>query len=257
MEIKLIDDDQVQAGTVINEPIAPPAVPNDDRLLEMVLASGKIDVLERYLALRESDRAKQAQLEFDRHFAEMQREMPPLPPKPTTVKNKIGKKLYDYYTLAEIVRAYGPIASKHGFSVRWAEETIDDGKAIRTTCIVSGYGHRESNAVDIPIMQGNELVNSIQQRGVALEYGRRYTYRNGLGIVIIGEDTDGRTEADEPAKDYTAQLAAIDACATLAELKTTFITAYRAAGDDADGQAIISAAKDRRKKELSPKGAQK
>ena len=168
-----------------------------------------VDKLEKLIQLKTTEDDRRAKREFDQHFSEMQAEFTPAK-KTNTVRNKYGAYLYAYAPLEEILRVYQPIINRHGFSYSWNEETLPETKEKRIWCVVSGWGHEKKNYVDIPVMQGNEFTNSVQQRGVASTFGKRYTFNSAFGIIISGEDNDARTiqppvEKDEPVRVITKQ----------------------------------------------------
>lgn len=170
-----------------------PSIPKEDALLATVLQTGNIEALERYIALREREEARQAKLEYDRHFSEMQAEFG------TAKRTKEGYG-YRYAPIEELQKEYGPIIAKHGFSYRWNEEKIEGGK--RCTMTVSGWGHSESNSFDIPTMEaptnrdGKKTSNAVQVAGGMSTYGRRYTFIAGFGVIIEDEDPDADMPED-------------------------------------------------------------
>jgi len=212
----------------------------DDRLMEKVLDSGNIEILERFIALREKEESRQAKLAFDRHFAEMQSEF---------VAVKRDKKGYDYkYAPVEsLQKAYGPIISKHGFSYRWREESIENGK--RCIMTISGWGCWIENYFDIPMIPGTKQMNAIQVAGAMSTYGRRYTFISGFGVIIEDEDSDGVT-FDDGVK-YSQHIQLIEESSSLDESKTNASIAWKSAAGDFKAKKIFQEAHDKRKRELS------
>lgn len=185
----------------------PEAVKREDALMATVLQTGNIEVLERYIALREREEARQAKLEYDRHFSEMQAEFG------TAKRTKEGYG-YKYAPIEELQKEYGPIIAKHGFSYRWNEEKLD-GYGKRCIMTISGWGHSESNCFDIPTMEaptnrnGQKTSNAVQVAGGMSTYGRRYTFIAGFGVIIEDEDPDANMPDDSDTlildlRDYIA-----------------------------------------------------
>jgi hypothetical protein len=175
--------ESVQRNSVI-------AISKEDRLLETVLASGNIEVLERYIALRKSEEERQARIVFEEHFAQLRADLRPV------VKQKENTFLKSKYAPLEVLQdACDAMIAKHGFFYTWREEAIEGGKRIWMD--ISGYGHTRSNYFDTPdleVLRSNEgkaVTNILQARGIQSTYGQRYTFKAGFGIVIAGEDTDG------------------------------------------------------------------
>lgn len=159
-----------------------------------------VDKLSQLIDLRVAEDQRRAKQEFDEHFAAMQAEYVPAE-KTKSVMNRAGtQKLYAYAPLESILKVYQPIINRNGFSYRWSEETISDGKEKRVWCIVSGWGHEVRNYVDIPIMPGSDFTNSVQQRGVSATYGKRYSFCDAFGIILAGEDDDARS-IKEPVRE--------------------------------------------------------
>jgi len=149
-----------------------------------------IDVnrLEKIIAMeRDSDRYK-AEQEYSRAMAAMQPKLPAV--------EKTGQNLHlksSYAKLEDIQAAVRPLLSEYGFSVRWTTETIDGN--IHVTCICTHReGHSERDTLPLPVMTDAKGTNILQQHGVTVSYGKRYTLCNVLGIQLGGEDRDGIKE---------------------------------------------------------------
>jgi hypothetical protein len=157
---------------------------NEDRLLEKVIDSGNIDILERFIALRAKEEERQARIAFEEAFTRMQSELP------AVVKTKDNGATKSKYAPLEVIqRACDTTIHKHGFSYSWREESIQEGK--RVWMDISGFGYTKSAFFDCPKIAGNNAQNAIQIAGAMSTYGRRYTFVSGFGIVVEGEDTDG------------------------------------------------------------------
>ncbi len=208
----------------------------NDALLEKVLEAGNIEVLERFIALREKEEARQARLAFDLHFAEMQKKFPPV--QRTKAAKKDDKTLYKFCPLEDILAVYAPIISEHGFSFRWTEEALPDATAKRIYCIVSGWGHEERGYVDIPIQASTSFTNSIQQRGVSTSYGKRYSFINAFGVIIEDEDDDALSFED--GVEYGDLIKRIRACNTAPDLVEEWKKVWAELGNDSAGKEKLS-----------------
>lgn len=222
----------------------------NQRLLEKVLDSGNIEVLERFIALRREEESRQAKSEFDRHFAAMQRELPIIYRDKTAEKD--GKTLYDFASLDAILPQTHPIITRHGFSYSWDEESILDGKEKRVWCIVSGYGHDKKTFVDIPIMDATSFSNKVQQRGTATSYGNRYSFKNAFGIIIANQDNDAQVESTY--KDYQI---AIELTESMEELTKVYREAYAKMRGDRDALFSLCKWKDAQAAILKSKHAER
>ena len=168
-----------------------------DNLLEMAINKDlDIQKLEKLIELKTKEEDRFCKREFDFHFAEMQKDFIPVQ-KNREVKRENGEILYEYNSLNNLLKVYRPIINNHGFSYRWDEETINEGKEKRIWCIVSGYGHEIRTPVDVPILPSTRFTNSTQQRGSSTTYGKRYSFRNAFGIVEDdAEDGDAQSCVD-------------------------------------------------------------
>jgi hypothetical protein len=165
----------------------------EDRLLETVLASGNIEVLERYIALRKSEEERQARIAFEKDFALMQQELPPI------IKRKDNAGTHSKYAQIEDVQnGWNPTIKKWGFAYSWRSDPIEgkDGW-VRTYMDIRKYGHTQTNSIDLPPLtatesrEGKKVQNDLQTVGGQASYGRRYTLIPGFGGVVEGEDNDG------------------------------------------------------------------
>jgi len=184
-----------------------------DILIELAIQHGAdVDKLERLIALKNSEEARRAKLEYDRHFALMQAEFTPVS---KGKEAKDGQKLlYKYAGLDQIQKLYGPIIAAHGFSYRWYEQALE-GDSKRVVLRISGYGHAEENYFDLPKAKA-PLMNDIQAAGSMSTYGRRYTFIAGFG-VIIDDDDDGRADINTTL-DSAEELKALRECKTANDL---------------------------------------
>ena len=187
MDLFPVDEKSVNSAEELKEVAT---VSKEDRLLEKVLESGNIEVLERYIALRKSEEERQARIIFEAHFAQLRAELKPV------VKRKENSFLKSKYAPLEMLQDdCDDLISAHGFFYTWREEAIEGGKRIWMD--ISGYGHTRSNYFDTPDIEplksneGKAVTNILQARGIQSTYGQRYTFKAGFGIVIAGEDTDG------------------------------------------------------------------
>ena len=166
------------------------AVKREDALLSQAIEHGlSTETLEKLIALRNAEIARQAKGEFDQKFALMQAEFTPVG-KTNRASDRDGNKLYSYCPIEVILMMAAPILAKHGFAYNWEEEALPS-KEKRIWCIISGYGHERRGFVDIPYMDPvTKATNVVQMRGSATTYGKRYSFLNATGIIVAGEDND-------------------------------------------------------------------
>lgn len=180
------------------------ALSREDQLLQTVLASGNVEVLERFIALRNGELDRQSRLAFEEAFAKMRAELPTIK-KSKEVKRSGGQHMYNYAPLEEIQKTCDPILQSHGFSYSWREEAIPEGK--RVWFDLFAFGHTKSNCFDAPLLgakqsnSGGEIVNAVQAARMTSSYAKRNSMVDGLGLIIEDEDNDASTlELDEELK---------------------------------------------------------
>lgn len=166
-----------------------------DSMIEKAIDRGlDMQTIKDLIDLRNREIERQAKVDFDKHFAEMQAEFTPVG-KSSKATDANGRTLYAYCPIEVILAMAAPILAKHGFSYRWTETELPS-KEKRINCIISGYGHQETGFVDIPFMEpSTRATNAIQMRGSATTYGKRYSFLNATGIIVGGEDNDALTHS--------------------------------------------------------------
>jgi hypothetical protein len=183
-------DTMYNAGTQVA------ALSREDQLLQTVLASGNVEVLERFIALRNGELDRQSRLAFEEAFAKMRAALPTIR-KSKEVKLTSGKHMYNYAPLEEIQKTCDPILQAHGFSYSWREEAIPEGK--RVWFDLFAFGHTKSNCFDAPLLgakqsrEGGEITNAVQGARMTSSYAKRNSMVDGLGLIIEDEDDDANT----------------------------------------------------------------
>lgn len=151
-----------------------------------------IDKLRQLMELQKEWQADQARKVFFEAFTNFQSECPDIrKTKGVGFETKTGGKTdYKYAPLADITRQIGKTLKKFDLSYRW--EISDEKEVIKVTCIVSHVsGHSERTTMTAsPDTSGSK--NSIQARGSAVEYLKRYTLIGALGISTADSDVDGQ-----------------------------------------------------------------
>ena len=217
----------------------------NDQLMLKVIESGSVESLERFIALKEREEARNNKLAFDMFFSQMQADFRAV----ARSKKAYG---YNYAPLEALQRSYNPVIFKHGFSYSWDEEAIEGGK--RCTMTISGHGSSRANSFDIPQLdaivsrEGKVKQNAVQVAGAMSTYGRRYSFISGFGVIIDDEDHDAVVQV-EPT-DVTDRIQRLKACKDLKELMKAWTEIYPTVTGDARAIGILSAVKDQLKKAL-------
>lgn len=172
------------------------------------------DALERGFALYERMQAMDAKQKFNGAMAKFAAECPPVPRRTEnaqfqvtragTRQNRTYASLED---IAETIRA--PLAA-NGLSYRWTGTDVKDGR-LTMECVISHVGgHSESSPVVLPV-ESKAGCSEQQKYGTAMEYARRYSLIQALGLTSCDPDTDGNDESggEVISDQQTADLAAM------------------------------------------------
>lgn len=164
---------------------------NPSQLLTMAVDKNlDVDKLAQLMDLQRQWQAEQNRKAFFEAFIEFQTECPDIRKAKGVSFKEGGPVTYHYAPLPDIVRQIKPVEKKHGFSHRW--EFSDDKDVIRVTCLLthtSGHTERTTMTSGVDTSPGK---NSIQGRGSAIEYLKRYTLIGALGLSTTDSDIDGR-----------------------------------------------------------------
>lgn len=226
-------------------PALPAVQSQEDRLLEKVLDSGNIEVLERYIALRKSEQEREAQIAFEKAFSIMHAEFPEIR---KTKRSHTGM----YAPIEEIQRVINPIVKKHGFAYWWTSEKVEGG--ILEYIVISFGGYSKKSPCYIPQTSGNNAMTPAQVIGSMQSYGRRYSIIDGFGLTIVGEDDDGNLgKIEQEAAPFIDQ---IKKCTSVDSLRQVYMKALEMTAKNKAAQGLIALAKDAKQRELKNGSAQ-
>jgi len=165
-------------------------------LEEKLFASGNLDMLERYIEMRNKEEERNAKKEFDKHFAEMQGNFKPV------IRGTKGYNA-DYATYEEILETNGKVIADHGFSFRFRKAPVPEMKGwTRFTIILSGHGHTDDNTfIDLPPLdeearKAMKTMNNIQAVLAVETYAKRTLLTAGFGIATTDKDLDSLITPD-------------------------------------------------------------
>lgn len=218
-------------------------------LLKMAVSKDlDVDKLEKLIELKNREDERKCKQDFDRHFVEMQKEFTPIK------RNKKGDK-GNYAPVDELQKKYGIIIANHGFSYTWNEENLDNG-SLKTTMIISGYGHTRSNQKVLPVYEpdkgsqsGKAIMNVLQAEGTRSTYNCRYTFKAGFGITETDEDTDGNLNFEDGVQ-YAREIEWIRTCKTKEDLKKTWTEVWTELANDKIGRDVLTIVYNEKKKEF-------
>jgi len=249
-EAKPADEKPAKKVKAETAPMVAMAQSQEDRILEKIFDAGNIEVIERYMALKEKTEARLAKKMFNESFALMQKDFKPVE-KTHAVKDRAGKTLYFYAPIEDLVKANGEAISSHGFSWRFTSEAVKDGE-VRAHCIISGYGHEEDSYFDGSIDPPNSFSSASKQRAGAATFAQRYAFKGGFGMTVYGEDDE--TPEDVRANEDTLRpmLEEMSAQGTQKTLMDVYIKHFKSLANDKAGQSELLAQKNAMMKLVSP-----
>lgn len=176
-----------------------PVMPQN--LISQAIEKGlDVEALTKLMDLQERWEANQARKAFFQAFTNFQANIPELR---KTKEVAFGEVKYHFAPLADITRQISKVLKANELSYRW--EIKDDKETLSVTCLVSHIeGHTERTTMQAsPDTSGSK--NSIQARGSAIEYLKRYTLIGALGLSTADSDIDGRMpefDLDKLHKEY-------------------------------------------------------
>lgn len=158
-----------------------------------------------------------------------------------------------YADLSACVEAVIDALNANGIALMQKTYECKEGVMVETVFVHESGEVMESGMLHVPAVK-----HDAQGFGSALTYARRYSLMAACGIAP--EDDDGNAASRRPEAKPTSKvdpsvmadhLAAIEACADMASLKTVYNAAYASCDGDAMWQAKVIAAKDKQKKGLT------
>lgn len=187
------------------------AMSTDDLLrLAVQKAEGTpgIEIVERIVALRERQEARQAERAFFDALGRFQDECPPITKSKEGLRTKTGKVVSWYAPLDKVVMIARPILRKHGFSFKWDSRTED--KMMHTTCTLRHEdGHSDTSTFSAPVGNISSLTSGMQDHSGALTYGKRQSFVQVTGLVTADEDNDGYVPVQAITDGQAADLRAL------------------------------------------------
>ena len=160
-----------------------------------------------------------------------------------------------YADLASVVEAIRSAFAANGLSyIQSVEPSDKDEVRVETTILHSSGEWIGCGVLALPVSKVDA-----QGYGSALTYARRYSLSAATGVAPEDDDGNAATVAKpvvvKKMDGVEKALLVIGVAPTLKDLQAVFTDAYKAAqaADDKAAMTIITAAKNKRKAELSPK----
>lgn len=212
-------------------------------VIERIALSPDADIakLEKMLDMQERVLDRNAKQAFTSALAEMQVKLPRIE------ENGKGHNSVKYALLEDINDKIRPILHDHGFAITFRVNHQEKGIHV-TTVLSHRDGHSEETTIVLPADTSGSK-NAVQAIGSTISYGKRYGICALLNIST-GDDTDGFIPSGDNER-LLDWIAALDQCASLQDLQSTYAAAYRELKGDNAALQSLNSKKDQMKKELS------
>ena len=168
-------------------------------LIQLAINAGQ-NPTELYAILRE-ERARDAKAQFVAAKAKFKAECPPVPKSSTNPQFSVteaGVRKESKFAPLDVMQTIAdPHLANNGFSYDWQEDATAPESARRLLFILSHVGgHSETYPARITAPSKGGC-SEPQKDGIAYEYARRQSFRNGTGIRVVGEDNDGNDPPED------------------------------------------------------------
>ena len=161
-------------------------------------AKASVEVIERMMAVRRELRAEQAKEAFDKAMADFQAECPIIV-KGKGVHDNSGKVAFKYAPIEDVEAQIRPYTRKHGFNHTYDTDVSSEPGWVIAKCIVTHtMGHCLTTTVKFPLVRKTSLMSDTQVYFGTLTSSCRRALQNAYGLIIAGEDMDGRGAAPKP-----------------------------------------------------------
>lgn len=190
----------------INNP--PPAM----QMLQMIEKAANnprmnVDKMREMMFLQKEFMAIHAENEFNAAMARLQPKLPFIDKKGRIAfeDNKGNQRNTPYARFEDIEGQIRPLYSAEGFSTSYDVETVvvqgaKEPFMVIILTISHALGHKRTFKSPPMPADTSGKKNAIQALGSTQSYGKRYCLTNGFGIVVKGEDDDGKKGGAEAAK---------------------------------------------------------
>lgn len=199
-----------QGERAVAKPDAPMRQPQVAEMLQAVLQKGltseTVGVVREMAQLLREEKAAEAEKEFNRSFAKLQREMGDVKAdKP--VYDRAGKLMYAYCSYEEIHDRVRPHMLANGFASRFSQGMDDKGRIVVTCWIMHESGHSVSNNYTVrPDSKGPPGSNETKLDAGASTVAQREAFCDALNIIRRGRDSDAKMEGSPISPEKAKEL---------------------------------------------------
>lgn len=175
----------------------PLAVSDPESILRYAIdKNANVEVIERMMVVRDKLKAEHAQAEFDMAMEAFQAECPVIL-KNVGVKDNSGHRAYSYAPIEDVEVQIRPVCKKHGFTHKFPKMILGEGTVTAFCEVKHRAGHRELTEVTYRVAAGTRMMSTTQVDAATETFAKRRALCNAYGLVLAGEDLDGRTAARE------------------------------------------------------------
>lgn len=166
---------------------------NVEALLEKAIdAKSAVEVLQALQVMRREMREEQAKQAFEEALSAFQSECPVIT-KDKGVLTNAGKTAYKYAPIESIEVQIRPVEQKHGFNHTFDTDIASaQGWVIAKCHITHRFGHTRTSVAKFPLGTKTAIMSDTQQYAAALTFANRRVLCNAYGLILAGEDMDGR-----------------------------------------------------------------
>jgi hypothetical protein len=176
----------------------PQSVLDADPLLRLAVEKDlDIEKLKQLIAMRNEERAAEAQRAFAAAMSEFTKRCPAIDKgKLVDYVTKGGVRIhYKHAELKDIQAVINPLCGELGLSYSWSN-SIDGGKLTTVCTVLHRDGYSRSVPFTCPVENNNPGMSDQQKPAGALTFGERYTIIQAFGLVTAEPDTDGEVAGD-------------------------------------------------------------
>jgi hypothetical protein len=141
-----------------------------------------IEKMEKLLDIQERMMNKQAEIDFNIAFSDMQPELPIIKAKGR------GHNSTTYARKEDMNRLVNPILKKHGFALSFSNRQ-EESDIITVATLRHRSGHCEKTELRLKNDTSGSK-NAVQAVGSSQSYGERYTMKSILNLTITDDETD-------------------------------------------------------------------
>lgn len=185
-----------------------------------------VEVVKELRAMAMEDQALRARHEFDAAMRAFQSDCPVII-KNVGVKDNSNKVAYSYAPIEDVEVKIRPFCQKHGFSHKFPKMILGEGTVTAYCEVKHDGGHSELTEVTYRVAAGTRMMSTTQVDAATETFAKRRALCNAYGLILAGEDLDGRSAQREKPAGPSALAGAKMMSGTDVELKRRLVDLTR------------------------------